>query len=64
MNKLKEAISALVEKAGGIWGVVIEDLDSGKRWGYNEHMPFPAESVIKIPIMAAVFQLLKKGMSV
>ncbi|MFC7395295.1 serine hydrolase [Scopulibacillus cellulosilyticus] len=60
MEKLKEDILTMIEKAGGTWGIVIEDLDRNLRWGINEHVQFPAESVIKIPIMAAVFSAVEK----
>ncbi|MET3291188.1 UNVERIFIED_CONTAM: beta-lactamase class A [Brevibacillus sp. OAP136] len=55
MDQLKETIIDLTAKAGGTWGVVVEDLDTGKSLAHNEVELFLAESVIKVPIMAAVF---------
>lgn len=56
MEKLRETIATVTSAAGGTWGVVVEDLDTGKKIALNEHERFLAESVIKIPIMAAAFQ--------
>lgn len=53
--KLAAAILELVEKAGGQWGIVLEDLTTSERWALNEHQRFYAASLIKVPIMTAVY---------
>lgn len=52
---LHDSIMSLVEKAGGNWGIVIEDLQTNERWTYQEDQRFYAASLIKLPIMTAVF---------
>ncbi|WP_241154404.1 serine hydrolase [Staphylospora marina] len=40
----------------GTWGLVVEDLQTGTRWTVNEDRLFYAASLIKVPIMAAVYR--------
>jgi beta-lactamase class A len=58
---LQTRLASIIEQAQGTWGVVVEELGAGIRY---EHLPdesFIAESVIKVPIMAAVFAAAHKG---
>lgn len=56
MNKLQEKIESTILKAGGEWGIIIEDLnDKTKKIVINDTELFAAQSIIKVPIMAAVF---------
>ncbi|WP_340084282.1 serine hydrolase [Siminovitchia sp. FSL H7-0308] len=55
MKTVEIRVKKLMEQAGGDWGIMIEDIQNDISWGYEAHTPFPAESIIKIPIMAAVF---------
>lgn len=41
--------------------VVIKDLDWNREFVLNENEPFPAASLVKVPIMAAVFQAVQDG---
>ncbi len=41
--------------------VVIKDLDWNREFVLNEDEQFPAASLVKVPIMAAVFQAVKEG---
>jgi beta-lactamase class A len=52
---LAAPILELVDKAGGQWGIVLEDLTTNERWTLNENQRFYAASLIKVPIMTAVF---------
>lgn len=61
MEKLKQDIELLVEEAGGTWAVVLEDLDHQETWRLNADESFIAASVIKLPIMAAVFAAAAQG---
>ncbi|MFJ8064369.1 serine hydrolase [Psychrobacillus sp. NPDC096426] len=61
MNTLSNKIRDLIGQSRGTWGVVLEDLDSGEKWVLNEHELFYAASVIKVPIMAAVFSAAERG---
>lgn len=42
-------------------GIYMKDLQSGKVWEYNSDRLFPSASLIKLPIMAAVFEKIKAG---
>ena len=42
-------------------GIYIKDLQTGKVWEYNPDSLFPSASLIKVPIMAAVFEKIKLG---
>ncbi|HET7579126.1 MAG TPA: serine hydrolase [Bacillales bacterium] len=61
MEHLKQQLKQIVEVAGGSWAIVLEDLDREEKWNLNGEQPFYAASVIKLPIMAAVFAAADKG---
>ncbi|MFT9848283.1 serine hydrolase [Aneurinibacillus sp. REN35] len=60
MEALEACILQLIKEAGGTWGIVIEDLDEDKQWRWNAGELFLAESLIKVPIMAAVFAAIEE----
>lgn len=39
-----------------------QDLHTGRCWGWNAELDFPAASVIKVPILLAVFQAAQHGL--
>lgn len=55
LDSIQPQIESLINQAGGSWGVVIEDLLTNQRFEKNPDQPFFAASLIKVPIMAAVF---------
>lgn len=55
LQQLSEQITNILEAAGGTWGISLFDSDTKESWELNEHKPFYAASVIKIPIMITVF---------
>lgn len=55
LKQLTERIASITEMTGGTWGISLFDIDTKETWEVNEHLPFYAASVIKIPIMIAVF---------
>lgn len=61
MEPLREKLTQLLDKAEGSWGVVVEDLDRGQRFAHRPDEAFIAESVIKVPIMAAVYAAAAQG---
>jgi|HigsolmetaAR206D_1030411.scaffolds.fasta_scaffold02958_2 beta-lactamase class A len=61
MEKLTRCIEKWINEAGGTWGIVLEDLNEGVRWEHNEDRLFYAASMIKLPIMAAVFAAASRG---
>ncbi|UFJ41828.1 class A beta-lactamase-related serine hydrolase [Brevibacillus humidisoli] len=61
MKQMEQVLLPLLEQTGGSWGIVIEDLDREQQWSHNENERFAAESIIKLPIMAAVFAAAESG---
>lgn len=61
MKTLVNKIQNLTEQSVGTWGITLEDLDTGEKWVSNEHELFYAASVIKVPIMAAVFSAAERA---
>ena len=55
MRDLTKAIQKIVDQTDGTWSIVLEDMDSNDKWGWNVDDLFYAASVIKVPIMVAVF---------
>lgn len=55
MKTLGEDIQKLAMDAGGTWGIVLEDPQTDDIWTWNEEHLFTAASIIKVPIMVAVF---------
>ncbi|OGS11712.1 MAG: hypothetical protein A2234_08270 [Elusimicrobia bacterium RIFOXYA2_FULL_58_8] len=60
-----ESMVSGLEKAAANWrgnvGIYIGDLHTGRNWDYNADRLFPSASLIKVPIMAAVFDRIKSG---
>jgi len=42
-------------------GIVVEDLETGWTFIHNEDQPFPAASLVKIPILVACFKAAEEG---
>ena len=42
-------------------GIYLKDIQTGKTWEYNPDRLFPSASLIKLPIMAAVFEKINAG---
>lgn len=61
MKTLVNKIQELIGQSEGTWGIVLEDLDLGGKWELNGDELFYAASVIKVPIMAAVFSVTECG---
>ena len=56
-----ESLDKLSRSYRGRVGIYIRDLETGKTWAYNAEKLFPSASLIKVPIMAAVFEKIKTG---
>lgn len=55
MKALQEKIESMMTEIQGHWAVAIHDLNTNESFALNEHDQFKAQSMIKVPIMAAVF---------
>lgn len=59
-----EMVTALDQASAaysGHVGIYIKDLQTGKTWEYNADRLFPSASLVKVPIMAAVFEKIRLG---
>ena len=60
----RNMVAALGKIAGsynGRVGIYLKDLHSERTWEYNPDRIFPSASLIKVPIMAAVLEKVKRG---
>ncbi|MDY0404926.1 serine hydrolase [Virgibacillus sp. 179-BFC.A HS] len=55
MQKLIQNVQSVISKSGGEWGIVFEDLQTGETWENHAEQVFIPASVIKLPVMAAIF---------
>ncbi|MDO8729714.1 MAG: serine hydrolase [Candidatus Omnitrophota bacterium] len=60
-NKLKRNLNTEIRSFNGQAGVVVEDLRTGRVLVHQPSRPFPAASVIKVPMMTACFQAATEG---
>jgi len=58
---LKEDLKDVVVHSGQQSGILIKDLKTGYKIGFNEDISFPAASLIKVPIMACVYCASNEG---
>lgn len=61
LSTLSSPITALLEQAGGQWGIYLEDLRTGETLAIDSDKRFYSASVIKVPIMTAVFAEVYAG---
>jgi len=59
--ELVEDLEKASRAYSGRVGIYIKDLETGKSWEYNADRRFPSASLIKVPIMAAVFESIRDG---
>src|SRR3989338_6581891 len=60
-NELKRNLNAEIRSFNGQACVVVEDLRTGRVLAHQSSRPFPAASVIKVPMMTACFQAATEG---
>ena len=60
-NNLSKEIRTKVDKFPGEVSIYIKDLQTGIEISYNDSIPLPSASIVKIPIMVCVFQAVKDG---
>jgi len=66
--KNKEKASQIISRfkgetnqLSGIYGLYIVDLTNGYSFGVNEEESFEAASLVKLPVMAAMYRLAEEG---
>jgi beta-lactamase class A len=60
-EQLYEDIMPIIKKFNGEVGIFIKDLKTGVEIKYNENKPFPSASLVKLPLMVAVFYAVNDG---
>ncbi|WP_232336400.1 serine hydrolase [Thermoactinomyces sp. CICC 10522] len=60
-QKLTQKLDDWKTGVGGTWGIWIEDLHTEQRWSWNEAKTFYSASIIKVPIMIAVYRQADRG---
>ena len=58
---LRDRIERVAADAGGVFGVSATHLGSGDHFGYNEDTLFPLASVMKVPLLVALFSEARAG---
>jgi beta-lactamase class A len=60
--RLREAVFGPFRSVHGRFGLVVKDLSTGYEVRLNDHYPFQAASLYKLPVMYEVFKLRDAGM--
>jgi beta-lactamase class A len=58
---LPKRLNSAARAIGGTVGLAVEDLNTGWTWFRHADTPFPAASVIKLPVLVAFFQEVAAG---
>lgn len=61
LEALGEDIVPLIDAFDGRAGVYVKDLVTGEEWALNADTLYPTASMIKVPIMVALFDRLERG---
>jgi len=59
--RLRQALANRTNYFAGSAGIVVKDLKTGWQFSFNQGQEFPSASLVKIPIMAAVFKAAAEG---
>lgn len=60
-DEMVKSFEKTVRDYQGSVGVYFKDINSGNVWEYKADKLFPSASLIKLPMMAAIFEKIKKG---
>lgn len=61
-QSLQQRLNRQNLKFTGRAGIIVKDLDTGWEFAYGQDQPFASASMVKIPIMAAVFKAGQEGL--
>lgn len=56
MKELIHTVKSITSDIGGTWGIVLKDLSTHEEWALNKDEVFYSASVVKLPIMAAIYK--------
>ena len=60
-GEMVDGLQRLSRAYPGRVGIYLKDLETGKTWEYNPDTLFPSASLVKVPIMAAIFEKIRLG---
>lgn len=60
-TELEQAVRRTIHGKGGTWGVYVEDLNTGFRFGINQDREFVAASTIKVPLVLFLYRQAQDG---
>ena len=58
---LRKSLEAIAKAHHGVVGYSVMDLDTGQRWSLRGDETFPTASLIKVPILVTVYDLVAQG---
>ena len=61
LDRLKSSIERITKSVNATWGIYVKCLETGEEIAINADRPMDTMSVIKIPLMAEVFEQIKAG---
>jgi beta-lactamase class A len=61
VQRLQSAVERITTSVNATWGIYVKSLDTGEEMAINADKQMDTMSVIKIPLMAEVFQQIKDG---
>lgn len=59
--RLRRTLDSLVARHRGVVGYAVHHLESGTRLGARADDPFPTASLVKVPILVALYALVEQG---
>jgi beta-lactamase class A len=60
-NRVINMFKEKTNQVSGVWGLYVIDLKTSNFYGYNEDNSFQAASLIKLPVMVAMYQEAENG---
>lgn len=60
-NEMTASLANSAKRFPGEMGIYIKDFRTGQVWEYKADQRFPSASLIKVPIMSAVFERIRNG---
>lgn len=62
LSGLRRTLDSLADRHRGVVGYAIRDLETGARIGRRADEPFPTASLIKVPVLVTLFDLVERGL--
>ena len=62
LSGLRRTLDSLADQHRGVVGYAIRDLETGAQLGRRADEPFPTASLIKVPVLVTLFDLVERGL--